>query len=167
MPPVAQRHVLVVDDEGDILASMRDVLECFLHDVKVTTVASGEEALKVLAHERVDLLLTDYRMPGMDGLDLVRRARDVAPAATRLMFTAYPDRNLLRHAQDAGCTGVLVKPFETNQIVGWVEAALEGHAGPPPPPSPMLFVSGASPMPLPAAREPPDASGLAWGPFGA
>src|ERR1043166_7614599 len=82
--------VLVVDDEPDILTSMAAFLAVFL-GWRVETADSGSKALQVLSSRAIDVVVTDYRMPGMDGLELLSRVRRKAPRVPVLVVTAYPD----------------------------------------------------------------------------
>lgn len=68
-----RRHILVVDDDADVLDYFRDVLMAGGH--RVTTVPTGEEALVILGAGPVDLIIADWRMPGMDGLTLCRAVK--------------------------------------------------------------------------------------------
>lgn len=88
------RVILVVDDEPDILLTFRELIEIAIPGVRVLTASSGANALEILARERVDVLMSDFKMPGMDGAELLARAREVAPGAFRVLFTALADDEL-------------------------------------------------------------------------
>jgi DNA-binding NtrC family response regulator len=85
------RKVLVVDDEPDIVGSLRVFLRYALQDVEVRTATSAAQALEVLHHEPVDLVVADYRMPGMDGLQLLEAVGRLAPGVPRIIFTGHWD----------------------------------------------------------------------------
>lgn len=119
--------VLVVDDEPDILESLKLVLEDAL-DVEVVTAPSGAAALEILAREQVDLIISDYRMPGMTGLDLLREARRVAPRTPRMLLTAYPDLDLaLQAINREGVENFVVKPFDPDEVIENVFTVLFGR----------------------------------------
>ncbi len=80
--------ILFVDDEDRILNSLRSIFRS-MYDVETAT--NGEEALAILAERHVHLLVSDQRMPGMVGVELLRRARVVAPNTVRILLTGYSD----------------------------------------------------------------------------
>lgn len=127
LPLGPRRHtILVVDDEPDILESLKDVLEAS-GEIDVLCADSGEEALRVLAQTPVDLILSDYKMPGMTGLELLHHAQEVAPGTQRMLVTAYPDLQLaLQAINDEGVRNVIVKPFEPKALLDMVFAVLAG-----------------------------------------
>src|SRR5688500_7161545 len=89
-PRKKQAVVLLVDDEPDILEAYSALFEAAL-DCKVITAESGSAALTVLATTPVDLIVTDYRMPNLNGLQFLARAKDVATGIPSIMVTAYAD----------------------------------------------------------------------------
>jgi CheY-like chemotaxis protein len=117
--------ILLVDDEPDILESLGTLLERSLPDVRVVTASSGDQALELLADGSCDLVLADYRMPGMDGLEFLRRAQADAPGVPRMLITAYPDLQVAMEAiNTAGVDSFLTKPLDTAQVLEQVRAAL-------------------------------------------
>lgn len=139
--------ILIVDDEPDILESLSDVFALHLPGVKVLTAASGKEALAVLAKESVGLVISDYKMPGMDGLEFLTKAREVAPGAPRILITAYPELNVaVRAINEAQIQNFLTKPITPQALIEAVNAALlkgrmasqQGARAPTPPPGPAV-----------------------------
>jgi CheY-like chemotaxis protein len=91
----------------------------------VVTAPSGHEAVTVLERQPVDLVLSDYRMPGMDGVTFLRRAREVAPDAPRILLTAYPQLSIATRAvEDAGIHEFLTKPLDLGDLVGTIRQLL-------------------------------------------
>lgn len=121
-------RVLVVDDDEDIRESVKGLLLHALPGVSVSVASSGVQALDFLREHRVDLLLTDYRMPEMDGLALLRQARRLAPTMARVLMTAYPDLQVtLRAINDGGIDLFLTKPLEPDHVASAVRGLLESE----------------------------------------
>ena len=108
------RRILVVDDD----ASIRETFEHHLTRTghQVATAASAEEALDRMAELDPALVITDVRMSGMDGLELLRRLRDAAPDIDVLVITAHEDMRSAMEAMKAGAYDYLVKPLDLDQI---------------------------------------------------
>jgi DNA-binding NtrC family response regulator len=106
---------LVVDDEP----TARRSLAWLLRDAgyEVMTAADGEEALAALDQARFDLLLTDLRMPGVDGLDLLRRGRILDPDLTVVMMTAHGDVTDAVRAMSEGAFWYVPKPVDLDQLL--------------------------------------------------
>ncbi len=119
-------HVLIVDDESSVLFLLREVLEERGHDVLSAT--SGVEA-KALADrgklEDVELVLTDFAMPELDGLGLMAHLRRQNPELPVVMLTARGSERLAARAIREGAFDYLPKPFELEELEGVVARALE------------------------------------------
>ena len=112
---MALRKVLIADDEE----SIRHVLTVLLADrgYEVRAVADGEEALRELGAHDYDALVTDVRMPRMDGLTLVRRAQEALPDLTIIVMSAYGSHDLAIEAMKAGAYDYLGKPFRPDDVL--------------------------------------------------
>jgi CheY-like chemotaxis protein len=117
-----QKTVVVVDDEADIVSSISQLLELAFPQVRVVGTLSPAEALE-LAEQGVELLLTDYRMPAMDGLELARRAQAADESLPILLVTAYADPFVQEKAEAIGVE-VLRKPIDVDQFIGAVRLSL-------------------------------------------
>jgi len=87
--PVSNAKILLVDDNRDGLTVRRSLLEELGYRVEVS--ASAEDALKLFAASRFDVVVTDYKMPRMNGAELIARIRKVEPAARVILLSAYVD----------------------------------------------------------------------------
>jgi two-component system response regulator AtoC len=112
---VAFQNVLVVDDEE----SMRHLLTVILTDrgYEVRAVSNGEDALRELSARDYDLVLSDVRMPRMDGLALLRKALEVRPDLTFIVMSAYGTHDAAIQAMKAGAYDYVSKPFKPDEVV--------------------------------------------------
>jgi PAS domain S-box-containing protein len=123
-PPDRSATVLVVDDEPGVLQLCQDYLAATPH--RVLTAESGAEALKAVAAEAVDVVLSDYSMPGMSGAELLRRLRETAPAIVRILHTGVADMNVAEESVNEGqAFRFLCKPYRAATLRRAVEQALE------------------------------------------
>jgi putative two-component system response regulator len=118
-----QSKVLVVDDDQFALQSIAKVLED--ESYQVVTAASGSEALDLLRQDSFDLVLTDLKMPGIDGLEILRRGREIAPQVVVLIFTGYASLESAIEALREGAYDYLVKPCSADELKLKIERGLE------------------------------------------
>lgn len=116
--------VLLADDEPDILESVRDILENLL-PARCVLAASGTEALERLKEQPVDLILSDFKMPSLNGIEFLEQARQRYPAVPRILMTAFPDLEVAIDAiNQARVEAFLIKPLDPDQVVERVRQAL-------------------------------------------
>jgi excisionase family DNA binding protein len=115
-------RVLVVDDEAGIRELLSKTLA--LADYDVEAVADGRSAVLRLRAGTYNLLITDLKMPGMDGLSLIRDARRLTPELPIIIITAYSTEASAIEAIDLGVTGYLTKPFRISKILSTAAKAL-------------------------------------------
>ena len=120
-----QERILVVDDEADFARGLCRLLRGEFPSAEVLQAGSGDEALGVLAEKNVQVMLTDLRMPAMNGLVLLRRALERVPSLTVVILTAFGTIETAVEALKAGAYDFLTKPVETDQLFGTVGRALE------------------------------------------
>ena len=119
-------RVLIVDDEPDMLENCSRILS--RQGYACTTAGDGATALAILERERPDLMLTDFKMPGMDGLTLLRRAHELDPALPIIMITGFATIESAVAAVKEGAFDYLPKDFSVDQLRVAVERALR-HRG--------------------------------------
>ena len=119
-------RVLIVDDEPDMLENCSRILS--RQGYACTTAGDGAAALAILERERPDLMLTDFKMPGMDGLTLLRRAHELDPALPIIMITGFATIESAVAAVKEGAFDYLPKDFSVDQLRVAVERALR-HRG--------------------------------------
>jgi len=123
MPSSAKSTVYVVDDDADVLGSLRFLLET--DGFEVRTFRSGVSLLNAVCSTGVDCFVIDYKMPEMNGIDLVRRLRNRDIAAPVILITGYPDENIAARAEAAGVHHVLRKPLLDESLVTRIRGAIQ------------------------------------------
>jgi CheY-like chemotaxis protein len=118
--------ILVVDDDADTCRNMMDLFgDCGHH---VDAAESGALALERAQHQRYDMGLLDLRMPGMDGLTLCRRLKQLWPRMVALIITGYSHEGLNEQAVAAGARQVLPKPVDMAKLFSLVEQTFAASA---------------------------------------
>jgi CheY-like chemotaxis protein len=161
------KKILVVDDHFEMLEFLRSMLEVSNQDYEVLAVPSAEEGLLELRRTHFDLLITDVRLPGMSGFDLVRRMRLFRPHVPTIMITAYSSREGQKEAADLEVYRYFRKPLDTDKVLTAVHGVLHGESQTPLPAEP---VAGAEKAAVPAEirkrletlRADTGATGLLW-----
>ena len=121
-----QATVLVVDDEPRVLDALEAILAA---ELRVLRAGHGDQALRLLETEEVAVILTDYRMPGMTGVELLRRSQEIAPDTIRIVLTAYTDVDNLMEAINTGrIYHFIPKPWDPNELLVVVRRAAERYA---------------------------------------
>jgi len=117
------KKLLIVDDEK----SMREFLAIVLRKegYYVAAVADGESALRLLEQDIFDLVMTDMKMPGMDGLALLRAVKQTSPRTIVLMITAFASTESAVEAMRAGAYDYLTKPFQIDEVKLLIKKALD------------------------------------------
>lgn len=122
-------RVLVVDDEQDILDSLKTLLESALPGLECLIAPSGAEGLRILAKGGVDMVISDYKMPEMNGLRFLEQARAMAPHVPRLLMTAFPHLEVAIEAiNEARVEVFLTKPLDPDKLLKVVAEKLNARA---------------------------------------
>ncbi|MBW1679094.1 MAG: response regulator [Deltaproteobacteria bacterium] len=123
---MGKKRILIVDDEEMVRTLMFEVFKFFGYETE--TAGNGIEALKQIAGKTYDLIITDYKMPKMDGLELTRIIKMTNPSIPVLVVTSNgPERELLK----SGALAYIKKPFKISELQRISQNILDGH----PPPS--------------------------------
>jgi len=120
-------RILVVDDVPDT----REVLSrnLFLEGYEVTAASSAGEAREILETKDVDLVVTDLKMPGADGMSLARHVKARRPGVAVVIITGYPAGEAEMAVLAQGVDGFLTKPFTDVELLSVVRNALQGDGG--------------------------------------
>ncbi len=119
-------QVLLLDDEPSVLRALSRLLNH--HKIQTTTFTSGEEALSAMESHEFDVVISDMRMPNMDGLEFLTRAKSAAPDSQRMLLTGYADIEATIDAiNKAKIHAYMNKPWENDHLVHAVKQAIEKY----------------------------------------
>jgi len=118
--------LLIVDDEVRILTALRRVLRSERYEI--LTAETPAEALRLLDERRVDLILSDHKMPGMSGLELLARASSKQPSAGRILITGWTEEVPPEELAAVGVRALLPKPWDNEDLKATLRAALASDA---------------------------------------
>jgi two-component system, LuxR family, response regulator FixJ len=122
MSPVTKQTICVVDDDVGVLGSLRFLLET--DGFSVRTFRSGGALLSAPYCGDVDCFVIDYKMPDINGIDLVRQLRNRGIDAPVVLITGYPDRNIAARAEAAGVQHVMRKPLLDDSLIKQIQHAI-------------------------------------------
>ncbi len=117
-----KKKILIVDDAGPVVILCVNVLQALGYAVKGAN--RGEAAIEILRRERFDLLVVDYKMPGMSGFQVLQEARDIYPDLASVLVTGHGTPEVMKEADKVGFDGILLKPFTSNELRATVDALL-------------------------------------------
>jgi DNA-binding NtrC family response regulator len=123
--PPAKHALLLVDDEPEILFSLKGLLR---REFELYTAESGEEALKILEEHPIHVVMTDQRMPGMTGVELMGRVRTEHPEAIRIVFTGYADiKAVIEAINNGGLFRYITKPWDPDDLIETLHEAAAAY----------------------------------------
>jgi CheY-like chemotaxis protein len=117
-------RILLVDDQRDILKLLHSTLDTLAHEMEIIEAPSGEEALLEASHSKVDLLVADYRLPGITGVELMHKIRTKYPDVRIILITGMTDRKARDEILNAGAAAVFDKPISLTDFLDAVERSL-------------------------------------------
>ena len=121
----AKRKILIVDDAGPVVVLCVNVLQALGYAVKGAN--RGEAALELLRKEAFDLMVLDYKMPGMTGFEVFQQARTLHPDMAVVLVTGHGTPEIINEANRMGFSAILLKPFTSDELRGTVEKVLTDH----------------------------------------
>jgi two-component system response regulator (stage 0 sporulation protein F) len=122
----AKRKILIVDDAGPVVVLCVNVLQALGYAVKGAN--RGETALELMRKEPFDLMVLDYKMPGMTGFEVFQQARALHPGMAVVLVTGHGTPEIINEANRMGFNAILLKPFTSDELRGTVEKVLADHA---------------------------------------
>lgn len=122
-----KKRILIIDDDILVRESMKSILE--RSGFEAIVAKNGQEALNLIANEVLDLIVTDIRMPGMDGIATLKALREDRKKFGKgplpeIILTAYDDAEARQRAKDLGVRDFVLKPFELDQFLNLIKARL-------------------------------------------
>ncbi len=120
---MSEKEILVIDDEQMILEMLDQILSSAGYVVR--TALGGKEALELFTEHPVKLVLTDIKMPGIDGYQLLREIKKKEPDARIVLMSGYSNDLSIREAIELGADEFVVKPFKGREILQVLESAME------------------------------------------
>jgi two-component system response regulator (stage 0 sporulation protein F) len=122
----AKKKILIVDDAGPVVVLCVNVLQALGYAVKGAN--RGENAVELLRRESFDLMVLDYKMPGMSGFEVFQQARGLHPGMAVVLVTGHATPEIIEEANRLGFNAILLKPFTSDELRGTVEKVLTDHA---------------------------------------
>ena len=110
------KRVLLVDDNEVILRVLVDSIALYCKECQILVASDSKSALEQVRRQAVDLILTDYWMPGMNGLELARVVHRFSPGTRVVVMTGLPSRELLDDSELVSLAGLIVKPFSLAEL---------------------------------------------------
>lgn len=118
--------ILIVDDQYGIRVLLNEVFHKEGYDTYQA--ANGEQALAIADKDRPDLVLLDMKIPGMDGIEILKRLKDKDKTIQVIIMTAYGELDMIQQAKDLGALTHFAKPFDIDEIREAVKAQLPVNA---------------------------------------
>jgi len=119
-------RILIVDDAGPVVVLCVNVLQALGYAVKGAS--RGEQAVEIMRKEPFDLMVLDYKMPGMSGFEVYEQARRLYPNMSVILVTGHGTPEILNEANRLGFKAILLKPFTSDELRSAVERVLGGKA---------------------------------------
>ncbi len=119
-----KKKVLIVDDQNGIRVLLLEVFSS--EGYSTFQAANGKIALEIVKKESPDLVLLDMKIPGMDGLEILKHIKAIDPAIKVIMMTAYGELDMIKEATDLGALMHFTKPFDIDEMRMEVNRQLQG-----------------------------------------
>jgi DNA-binding NtrC family response regulator len=123
---IKNMKILLVDDDEWI----RDSLSLFFQSegCNLWTFETAEEAIEAFKHQAYDIVISDYKLPGMDGLEFLKRVKEKQPNAFKVLITAYANCEIVKEAKEIGIQDVIPKPFTSENVETSLSRLIENSA---------------------------------------
>ena len=125
---MTQPHILIVDDDATMLRALPEAIHLRMGDIRVDTSGSAQAALERIAETDYDAIVSDVKMPGMDGLTLLARIHELRPDTPTLLITGHGEHDLAVQALRGGAYDFIQKPIDRDYFVASLSRAIEVRA---------------------------------------
>jgi two-component system response regulator (stage 0 sporulation protein F) len=122
----SRTRILIVDDAGPVVVLCVNVLQALGYAVKGAK--RGEAAMEMIRKENIDLMVLDYKMPGMSGFEVFEQARPLHPNMAVVLVTGHGTPDIVNEANRLGFNAILLKPFTSDELRATVEKVLADRA---------------------------------------
>lgn len=119
------KNLLVVDDEEDITLSIINYIKKHIPELKTLAAFDGNKALQIIKSTKVDILITDIRMPGASGIDLILELKKINPEAKAIVITAFGSELIRKKSEHAGALHYVEKPFRLSHLCTLIKKIIE------------------------------------------
>lgn len=114
MAELKERKLLIVDDQPGIRILLQEVFD--MEGIKTFLAQSGKKALEIVQNEDIELVLLDMKIPGMDGLEILRRMNEMGIETKVIMMTAYGELDVMKETERLGALMHFKKPFDIDEL---------------------------------------------------
>ncbi|HTX92645.1 MAG TPA: response regulator [Anaerolineales bacterium] len=121
---MSSHRIMIVEDQREVSRLLRSALDTLEHELSVIEIPSGEEAILDSSRNTVDLLVSDYRLPGISGIELMRKVRQNHPGVKVILITGQTDPKVRREVAEAGADAFFIKPVPMADFLDAVERHL-------------------------------------------
>jgi len=121
-----KKRILVVEDDEEMRSLLKDFIEA--EGFEMDSVSNGSEAFRILVRELFDLVITDIRMPGLTGLDILPGIKKLQPEAPIIVITAFGSEEVHRRAIERGATAYLEKPLHFHELKTMIHEIISSKA---------------------------------------
>ena len=122
---MSQHRILIVEDQREVSRLLRSTLETLEYEFAVVEIPSGEEAILYSSRNKVDLLIADYRLAGMSGIELMHKVQKNQPQAKIILVTGQTDPKIRKEVAEAGADAFFIKPIPMADFLDAVERHLD------------------------------------------
>jgi DNA-binding NtrC family response regulator len=120
--------ILLVDDEKEFVLSLAEGLHAYFRNINVLTAENGKKAIDLLGAREINMVITDLKMPVMDGFELIERMQKNLPAMPVVVMTAFNDDAAGQRLMKMGITQIIDKPADFHAVIAIVERIVNAGA---------------------------------------